>query len=77
MPNTLSAKKANRQSKRRQMRNSAQLKELKSTIKTFRKTPSKDALTLVYKRLDKAAKTNLIKQNTASRLKSRLSRALK
>jgi small subunit ribosomal protein S20 len=76
MPNTQSAKKALRQNERRNKRNVAQMKILKGAIKAFRKAPSQDGLTLAYKKLDKAAKTDLIKKNKASRLKSRLSKQL-
>ena len=53
-------------------------------IKTFKKlaaeknlAEAKKQISLVYKKLDKAAKVNLIKKNTASRLKSRLSKLLR
>jgi len=77
MPITLSAKKALRQSLRRRARNLIQKKALKEVVKTYKKSPSAENLSLVYKKLDKAAKTNLIKKNKASRLKSRLSKLLK
>jgi len=77
MPITQSAKKALRQNIRRRARNLAQTKVLKDTIKKYKKAPSAELLSQVYKKLDKAAKTNLIKQNKASRLKSRLSKLLK
>lgn len=55
------------------------MRVLKNVIKDCRKAAetgkSKEAtemLSNVYKTLDKAAKTNLIKKNKASRLKSRL-----
>lgn len=57
---------------------------LKDAIKRYKKLASagktqeaEKYLSTVYKFLDKAAKTNLIKKNKASRLKSRLSRQLK
>ena len=77
MPITQSAKKALRQNVRRRIRNVAQAKTMKETIKRFKKAPSAELLSQVYKKLDKAAKTNIIKQNKASRLKSRLSKLLK
>lgn len=77
MPITQSAKKALRQNIRRRARNLAQMKILKETIKRFKRAPSPELLSQVYKKLDKAAKTHLIKKNKAARLKSRLSRLLK
>ena len=79
MPITSSAKKAMRQNARRKERNLTHKKTLKNTIKQLKKLvleknteAAKNHLSSVYKVLDKSAKTNLIKKNTASRLKSRL-----
>ena len=79
MPITTSAKKALRQNIRRRERNLGHKKELKNSIKQLKKFIAQkkselafNQLSAVYKKLDKAAKTNLIKKNTASRLKSRL-----
>jgi len=81
MPVTKSAKKALRQSKRRQVRNLAVKSAMKETVKEFRRaieakdsTKARELLSLVYQKLDKAAKRNVIHQNTAARKKSRLSR---
>lgn len=81
MPVTKSAKKALRQSKRRQVRNLAVKSAMKETVKEFRRaieakdsTKARELLSLVYQKLDKAAKRNIIHQNTAARKKSRLSR---
>lgn len=83
MPNIQSAKKALRQSRARYERNQSQKKILKGAIHTFKKlvtdNKKEDAqkiLSIVFKKLDKAAKTNLIKKNKASRLKSRLSKKI-
>ncbi|MDP2946313.1 MAG: 30S ribosomal protein S20 [Patescibacteria group bacterium] len=83
MPITKSAQKALRQNKRRRVRNVRQSRSLKDEIKSLKKlVANKDkkgasgALPKVYKALDKAAKTNLIKKNTASRLKSRLTKTV-
>lgn len=80
MPVTRTAKKALRQNRTRRERNVAQNIELKKTIKGFKKmVESKKMdeaikqLSMVFQRLDKAAKTGLIKKNTANRMKSRLS----
>ena len=55
----------------------------RNAIKEFRKAvlekqfdKAKELLPKVYKSLDKAAKTNTIKKNKASRLKSRLTTSL-
>ncbi len=74
MPITASAKKALRQNLRRRARNLAKKRALKVAIKEFKKAPKAESLMLVYQRLDKAAKANLIVKNKASRLKSRLSK---
>lgn len=83
MPIIKSAKKALRQSKTRKARNVVKKKDLKVNIKIFRKAvetnnleEAKKKLPLVYKKLDKAAKTNLIKKGKADRLKSRLAKKL-
>lgn len=77
MPITASAKKAWRQNIKRRAVNITKKKDLKEAVKNYKKSPSADLLSTVYKKLDKAAKTNLIKKNTASRLKSRLTKLLR
>ncbi len=84
MPITKSAKKALRQNVRRRKANIKKKTELKTVIKQYKKLISagekkkaEEYLSQVYKKLDKAAKINLIKKNKAGRLKSRLSRLLK
>ena len=83
MPITESAKKALRQTVRRHERNLKKKNDLRAVIKKYKKlVAAKDTagaekeLQMVYKKLDKSAKTNVIKKNKASRLKSRLSRLL-
>ncbi|MEK7555578.1 MAG: 30S ribosomal protein S20 [Patescibacteria group bacterium] len=82
MPITKSAKKALRQNIRRRQKNIKRKTELKSVIKQYKKLlesnpeEAKKQLSLVYKKLDKSAKTNLIKKNTANRMKSRLAKKL-
>lgn len=83
MPITKSAKKALRQSKKRNLQNLAFKRKFKSAIKEFRKEvnakslqKAKGLLPTVYKAVDKAAKKGVIKKNTASRYKSRLSQLL-
>jgi small subunit ribosomal protein S20 len=79
MPIIKSADKALRQSRKRRGENVKQIRALKTVIKNYKKLLSdasvnqaKESLSGVYKSLDKAAKTNLIKKNKADRLKSRL-----
>lgn len=72
MPITRSAKKALRQNRRRYAANLRRKKELKAIIKNFRRNPNANELPVIYKKLDKTAKINLIKKNKAARLKSQL-----
>jgi small subunit ribosomal protein S20 len=81
MPIIKSAKKALRQSARRRSRNIQQTKKLKSLLKEVKKLVSlgkkgeaEKLLSQAYKYLDKAAKTGLMKKNTASRNKSRITK---
>ncbi len=79
MPITQSAKKALRQSLRRKKRNVAKKEKMKGAVKEVKKLVAsgdkEKALELIskaYKAIDKAAKTGVIKKNTANRKKSRL-----
>jgi len=79
MPITESAKKALRQNVRRRKRNIQKKEKVKNLIKEARRLVSQkkveDARKLlpqIYKSLDKAAKTGVIKKNTADRKKSRI-----
>jgi len=80
---TKSAKKALRQSLRRKNRNIQQKRKIKNLIKQIKSLVSqkkageaKKSLPQIYKLLDKAAKTRLIKKNMASRKKSRISKLI-
>ncbi len=80
---TKSAKKSLRQNKRRRIRNLQKreklkglLKEVKVLISQKKIEEAKKLLPKVYKILDKAAKTGLIKKNTAARKKSRITKSL-
>ncbi len=82
-PITKSAKKALRQSLRRKAKNLQKTRKLKDLLKEVRNLISqnkveevKKILPQVYKLLDKAAKVGLIKKNTASRKKSRITKAI-
>jgi len=81
MPITKSAKKALRQSQKRRARNIQRKRKIKDLIKEVRNLVSqkkmeeaKKLLPQLYKALDKAAKTGVIKKNTASRKKSRVTK---
>jgi small subunit ribosomal protein S20 len=83
MPNTKSAKKEARKNKRRRLVNKKKKEILRGLVKRYRKlvlekkfTEAETLFPTVQKVLDKAAKTNLIKKNTASRLKSRLAKLI-
>lgn len=80
---TKSAQKALRQNIRRKVRNLKKSSELKNLIKELKFLVSnkkvdeaKKLLPKVYKLLDKAAKTGLIKKNNASRKKSRIAKLI-
>lgn len=79
MPITKSAKKALRQSERRRVRNAAKKDAFRQALKKVRalaaaknKRELEAAMSLAFKTLDKAAKTNAISKETAARKKSRL-----
>jgi small subunit ribosomal protein S20 len=81
MPITKSAQKSVRKNEKREARNKVYKKKMRSLIKKTRslveqekKEEAKKLLPQIYKILDKAAKTNVIKKNTASRNKSRLTK---
>ncbi|MBI2462913.1 MAG: 30S ribosomal protein S20 [Candidatus Spechtbacteria bacterium] len=83
MPITKSAKKALRQSAKRREHNSSAKKAMKNAIKDLKKLvregkteEARKQLPAVYKVLDKSAKTNLIKKNTAARYKSRIAKSV-
>ena len=84
MPITKSAHKALRQSKTRRVRNLAKsnayktvFKELKNLAAAGKKKDAEKLLPKVYKKIDKAAKTGVIKKNKAARLKSAATKLLK
>ena len=78
-----SAKKALRQSEKSRIENFSKKKNLKNLLKKVRNLISekkteeaKKLLPKIYKALDKAAKIGLIKKNTASRKKSRITKLI-
>ena len=81
MPITKSAKKALRQNARRRIRNLGAKKKIKTLLKKAASLASRkkaaearSLLPEIYKALDKAAKTGLIKKNAAARKKSRFAK---
>jgi len=81
MPIIKSAKKALRQSARRKVRNTQQTKKIKNLLKEVKKLvllkkydEAEKLLPQVYKYLDKAAKTKLMKRNTTDRNKSKITK---
>lgn len=84
MPITKAAKKALRVSGRKKSVNDRNKKSLKDSIKKVeklvkedKKADAKKALPSAYSAIDKAAKKGIIKKNTASRKKARLSKISK
>lgn len=74
MPNTISATKALRQTKRRYIINTRIRRAYKAAVKLMRTQPSDQNLQQAFATLDKAAKKNVISPGKANRLKSRLSK---
>ncbi|MBU2103434.1 30S ribosomal protein S20 [Patescibacteria group bacterium] len=79
---TKSAKKAHRASLKKHVYNVRRKRAITDTVKVVKKAISTDVkeaektLSAAYKAIDKAAKTGVIKKNTASRKKSRLAKAI-
>jgi len=83
MPITKSAKKALRQNitkKKRNLKRKKTIKDLKKKVDALiaenNKKEAEKLLPSLYKALDKAAKKGTIKKNTASRRKSRITKAI-
>jgi small subunit ribosomal protein S20 len=83
MPNTSSANKAMRQSRRRNAINTRTKFKFKTAVKDTRALiaegnvkDSAESLKKAMSALDKAVKKNVIHKNTASRRKSRLQKAI-
>jgi small subunit ribosomal protein S20 len=82
MANIASAEKQRRQAEKRKARNRAGKSGLKTVLKKVRTTlaggdADKETLSTGFSAIDRAAKTGLIKENTANRYKSRLAAASK
>lgn len=76
MPVTKQAIKKVRQDNRKTIINLKRKKNYKKAVRDFLKNPTEAGFSVVYKALDRAAKTNIIHKNKAARLKSRLSRKI-
>ena len=84
MPNITAAKKSVRADKQKRSFNDRRRRTMKETIKEFKalvaekKTDEAQALvSQLYKSIDKAVKRGVLKQNTGSRRKSRLTAMLR
>jgi small subunit ribosomal protein S20 len=82
MANIASAEKQRRQAEKRKARNRAGKSNLRTALKKARTgiqggDADKETLATTFSVVDKAAKTGLIKENTANRYKSRLAGASK
>jgi len=81
MPITKSAQKALRQNIKRRLQNAAAKNKIRTLAKKLKKMvaeknaeEAKKTLILATKTIDKAAKTGVLKKNTASRKKSNLAK---
>ena len=82
MANIASAEKQRRQAEKKNERNRAGKSTLRTALKKTRSAivggdADKETLATGYSAIDRAAKTGLIKENTANRYKSRLAAASK
>ncbi|OHA83654.1 MAG: 30S ribosomal protein S20 [Candidatus Yonathbacteria bacterium RIFCSPLOWO2_01_FULL_47_33b] len=84
MPITKSAKRNIRAGEKKKVYNDRRKKAMKEVVKEVKtlaiakdKKTAQATLALAYKAIDKAAKGNTIKKNTAARKKSRLAKMIK
>jgi small subunit ribosomal protein S20 len=83
MANIRSAEKQRRQAEKARSRNRATTSRMRTAIKDARKAIDSasgtvnDVLSATFSAIDRAAKRNVIKRNTASRYKARLTAAAK
>ena len=77
MPVIKQAIKKVRQDARKAVFNLKRKNAYKKAVKVFLKHPTEAGLKNVFSAVDRAAKTNVIHKNKASRIKSRLSKKLK
>ena len=81
MPNSSSAKKRMRQDAKRRLNNRTKASAMKTAIRRVQEAAEggddakiAEAVSHAYKRIDKAAKTNVIHANTAARRKALVAR---
>ena len=78
MPNNKQTKKRVRQDERKRVHNKAIKSSMRTAMKRVLRADSKEdaeaALPMAMKRIDKAAKTNIVHKNAAARYKSRMAR---
>ncbi len=78
MPNNKQAKKRVRQDEERRVHNKTIRSSMRTAMKKVLKAETADeasaAMPMAMKKIDKAAKTNIIHDNAAARYKSRLAR---
>lgn len=77
MPAIKSAKKKLRQDKKRQERNKQIKDDFKKAVKAAKAKPTLETIRIAVKASDKAAKSGIIHENKASRIKSFLSKFLR
>lgn len=77
MPVTMSAKRALRKDQRRTLTNNTKRSVMKNLLKKSKISKTKESLSMAFSAIDKAAKTHVIHQNKAARLKSRLNKFVK
>ncbi len=82
MPNSRQAKKRVRQDEKKRLNNRAKSSAMKTAMRRVTEVAAEgdaakldEALALAYKRIDKAAKANIIHKNTAARRKSLVARS--
>lgn len=79
MPNTKQAAKRLRQDEARRQRNKTQKSSMRTAVRKVLEADSQEAAQAAMpeatKKIDKAAKKNILHDNAAARLKSRLQRA--
>jgi small subunit ribosomal protein S20 len=76
MPVIKSAIKKLKQSEKHAAHNKSIRRTMKDLMDTYKKSPSEKSFIAAVSAIDKAAKTNVIHKNKASRLKSRLSKRM-
>ncbi len=82
MPQRRTAVKDLRKNRTRHMRNLDIKTDLKKTVKKFlsavkdKKSETQELLKILYKKMDKAAKRNILHKKTAARRKSRFAKLL-